>query len=86
MTVYGSKTTEFGESPPETLAWLMMLEIVREETARRCCGPPPSVDCGGTASRTARICSGLGVDFLAQPMGTVRVTLMPPRRVPARQV
>jgi len=46
MTVYGSKTTEFGESPPETLAWLMMLEIVREETARRCCGPPPSVDAG----------------------------------------
>jgi hypothetical protein len=35
MTVYGSKTTELGQSPPETLAWLMMLEIVREETARR---------------------------------------------------
>ena len=35
MTIYGSKTTELGQSPPETLAWLMMLEIVREETARR---------------------------------------------------
>src|SRR4051812_47708440 len=56
LTLYGSKTRELGQSPPETLAWLMMLELVRQEIARRdeqtvWPWPPPSVDCRSKSPR-----------------------------------
>src|SRR5215203_2243595 len=33
-TFYGVKAQELGRSEPETLAWLMLLELVREEKGR----------------------------------------------------
>ena len=35
QTLHGSKTAQVAQSPPETLAWLMLLELVREEKAAR---------------------------------------------------